>query len=75
MPEEYGERSALLKRMIAAAPDRANPFRSYKARAHRAKLILQSIGTHFNDRDPWIDLSGYPDIWPEVANRRFPHAA
>lgn len=75
VPESFAERDALVKRMVAASPDRANPFRSYKARAHRAKLILQSIGHHFTDRDPWIDLSAYPDIWPEVANRRFPHAA
>jgi len=75
IPTAYGERDALLKRMVAAAPDRANPFRSHKARVHRARLIIQSIGTHFNDRDPWIDLSAYPEIWPEVANRKFPRAA
>jgi hypothetical protein len=75
VPEDFRERDALIKRMVAAKPDRANPFRSHKARHHRAKLILQSIGQSFRDRDPWIDLSGYPDIWPEVAHRKFPHAA
>lgn len=35
------ERDALLRRMIAAEPDEANPFRSRKARLRRARLILQ----------------------------------
>ncbi|MBN9495070.1 hypothetical protein J0H33_17240 [bacterium] len=75
MPRTFEERDALLKRMVDAGPDRANPFRSRKARLHRARLILQSLGTRFEDRDPWIDLSQYPDNWPEVARRKFSHAA
>lgn len=75
MPARFEERDALLKRMIAARPDRANPFRSVKARARRAKLILQSLGRSFAHTDPHIDLSQYPNNWPEVARRRFPQAA
>jgi hypothetical protein len=75
IPDNFAERDALLKRMIAAAPDRANPFRSRKARIHRARLILQSLGRDFRSVDPWIDLGDYPGIWPELARRRYPHAA
>ena len=75
MPETFEERDALIKRMVEAAPDRANPFRSRKARLHRARLILQSLGQSFTDRDPWIDLSEYPDNWPELARKNFSHAA
>lgn len=37
------ERDQLLRRMIAAEPDEANPFRSRKARLRRARLILQRM--------------------------------
>jgi hypothetical protein len=73
IPESFEERSALIDRMVAAKPDRANPFRSPIQRRHRAKLILQSLGADFSDRDPWIDLSQYPQNWPELAARK--HAA
>ena len=73
MPETFAERDALLKRMIAATPDRANPFTGYKARLKRSRLILQSLGRDFGDREPWIDLSQYPSNWPELARRK--HAA
>ena len=73
MPATFAERDALIKKMIAAKPDRANPFNSYAQRAKRAKLILQSLGTDFSDRDPWIDLSQYTANWPELAGRK--HAA
>ena len=73
MPASFAERDALIKKMIAAKPDRANPFNSYAQRAKRAKLILQSLGTDFSDRDPWIDLSQYTANWPELAGRK--HAA
>lgn len=69
MPESFEERDALLKRMIAAKPDRANPFRSPLQRRRRAKLILQSLGRDFGDTEPWIDLSQYPSNWPSVARR------
>jgi len=35
-------RQALLERMVAAAPDEANPFVSRKARRKRARIILQA---------------------------------
>jgi len=70
IPETFEERDALMKRMIAARPDRANPFTSPIQRYHRAKLILQSIGRDFGDVEPWIDLSQYPANWPELARRR-----
>ena len=64
------ERDRLLRRMIAAKPDRANPFQSHKARAKRARLILQSIGTRFTDRKPGIDLSQHTNVWPELRGWR-----
>lgn len=69
-PESYAEREALLKRMIEAKPDRANPFKDRGARAKRARLILASLGQDFSDREPWIDLSQYPNNWPELARRQ-----
>lgn len=70
LPANPGERRRLLQRMIAARPDRANPFHSYRARAKRARLILQSIGTHFTNRKPTIDLSQYTNVWPELRGWR-----
>ena len=35
-----GDRDALIEEMVAAQPDEANPFTSYKARAKRARIIL-----------------------------------
>lgn len=69
LPETFEERDALLKRMIAAEPDRANPFRSTKARARRARLILQSLGRKFENVRPRIDLSEYTANWPALARR------
>lgn len=68
-PTSFAERDALLKRMMDAPPDKANPFRSRKARLKRARLIIQSIGRRFERADPWIDLSDYPEVWPELARR------
>lgn len=70
MPENYAERDELMKRMIAAKPDRANPFTDRGARTRRARLILQSLGRDFGETDPWIDLSQYPNNWPELADKR-----
>ena len=70
LPESRRERGRLLRRMIEARPDRANPFRSSKARAKRARLILQSIGTRFTNRKPGIDLSQYTNVWPELRGWR-----
>lgn len=67
VPQTFAERDALLKRMIAANPDRANPFVGYKARLRRARLILQSLGRDFGETKPWIDLSQYSANWPEFA--------
>ena len=42
-PVPSGEaRQRLIDRMVAAAPDAANPFTSVKCRRHRARLILQA---------------------------------
>lgn len=73
MPESFEERNALIERMVAAKPDRANPFTSPVQRRKRAKLILQSLGRDFSDGEPRIDLSQYPQNWPELARRK--HAA
>jgi len=69
MPATFEERDALMRRMIAAKPDRANPFKSPIQRYHRAKLIMQSLGRDFGDTEPWIDLSQYPQNWPELQRR------
>lgn len=42
------EREALLQRMVAAAPDEANPFTSSRSRRKRARLILQH-GAHLQE--------------------------
>jgi hypothetical protein len=70
VPADYAERDALMRRMIAAKPDRANPFTDRGARTRRARLILQSLGRDFGETEPWIDLSQYPNNWPELANKR-----
>ena len=69
MPATFAERDALLKRMVSAKPDRANPFTTPKARLKRARLILQSLGRDFDGREPWIDFSQYPSNWREPASR------
>lgn len=63
-PEERGE---LLRRMVEAEPDRANPFTSPKARLRRARLILQSLGRKFENGPPRFDLSQYAGAWPALA--------
>ena len=66
MPETFEERDALLKELVAAQPDKANPFTSTRARARRAKLIMQSLGRDFTSRKPRIDLSEYTNRWPAL---------
>lgn len=66
LPQTFEERDALLHRMIAAKPDRANPFRSPRARARRARLILQSLGRRFEKAKPRIDLRQYAYHWPAL---------
>lgn len=66
VPETFEERDALLKELVAAEPDRANPFTSVRARARRAKLIMQSLGQDFQSRKPRIDLSQYTNRWPAL---------
>jgi hypothetical protein len=73
MPATYEEREALIRRMVAAKPDRANPFTAPLQRRRRARLILQSLGRDFGEARPWIDLGQYPANWPELAGRK--HAA
>jgi len=68
LPESYEERTALFDRMVAARPDKANPFTDRTARARRARLIMQSLGKTF-DHEPRIDLSQYPNNWPELARQ------
>lgn len=66
MPKTFEERDALLKELVAAEPDRANPFTGVRARARRAKLIMQSLGRDFESRKPRIDLSEYANRWPAL---------
>jgi len=68
LPEAHEERAALFERMVDARPDKANPFTERHARARRARLIMQSLGRTF-DREPLIDLSQYPNNWPELARQ------
>ncbi|MGZ5807658.1 MAG: hypothetical protein ACXWIV_11035 [Croceibacterium sp.] len=65
LPETHEERTALFERMVDARPDKANPFTDRHARMRRARLIMQSLGVTF-DREPRIDLSQYPNNWPEL---------
>ena len=74
MPATFEERDALMRRMIAAKPDRANPFTSPIQRRKRARLIMQCIGKTF-DHAPRIDLSQYPENWPELQTMRYADAA
>lgn len=66
LPDSFEERDALLKELVAAEPDKANPFTSPRARARRAKLIMQSLGRNFASRKPRIDLSEYTNRWPAL---------
>ncbi len=66
VPKTFAERDALLKELVAAEPDRANPFTGVRARARRAKLIMQSLGQDFTSRKPRIDLSEYSNRWPAL---------
>lgn len=66
-PTDFEERTSLLRRMVAARPDRANPFRSPGARLKRARLILASLGRTFENGPPRIDLSDYTTNWPALA--------
>lgn len=68
LPATFAERDALLRRMIDARPDRANPFRSRKARARRARLIMQTLGRDFEGKTSRIDLSQYQANWPSLAH-------
>ena len=65
LPEGYEERNALFQRMVDARPDKANPFTDRRQRMKRARLIMQSLGVTF-DHEPRIDLSQYPNNWPEL---------
>jgi hypothetical protein len=66
VPENDAERRALIDRMVAAKPDRANPFHTPRARRRRARLILQSLGRRFENGKSRIDLSQYPQNWSEL---------
>ena len=66
MPATYAERDSLMRRLVALNPDRTNPFRSPKARARRARLIMQSLGRDFEGRKPRFDLGNYLAPAPRV---------
>lgn len=69
-PETAEALNALFERMVAARPDKANPFTDRRQRAKRARLIMQSLGVTF-DHEPRIDLSQYPNNWPELQGPRY----
>lgn len=59
-PVPTGEaREALLARMVAAAPDAANPFKSPQGRRRRARLILQARENRWAER-----LAEQPAVTP-----------
>lgn len=66
VPPTVEERVALIDRLVAAEPDRANPFTSRKARAKRARMIVNSLGRSFRSTKPRIDLSEYTNRWPSL---------
>lgn len=66
LPATVEERVALIDRLAAAKPDRANPFTSRKARVKRARMIVNSLGLNFANRKPRIDLSEYTSRWPAL---------
>ena len=66
VPVSFEERDALLRQLVAAEPDKANPFTSQRARARRAKLIIQSLARDFISHKPRIDLSEYTHRWPAL---------
>lgn len=70
VPETFEERDRLMRGLVAQQPDAANPFRSGRARARRARLIIQSLGRKFENATPWIDLSQYSYRWPHLAQNR-----
>jgi hypothetical protein len=70
VPETFEERDRLMRGLVAQEPDAANPFRSGRARARRARLIIQSLGRKFESATPWIDLSQYSYRWPHLAQSR-----
>ncbi|MCR2835156.1 hypothetical protein [Parerythrobacter lacustris] len=70
VPETFEERDRLMRGLVAQEPDAANPFRSGRARARRARLIIQSLGRKFENAAPWIDLSQYSYRWPHLAQSR-----
>lgn len=66
VPGTVEERVALVDRLVAAKPDKANPFASRKARAKRARMIVNSLGRSFTRNKPRIDLSEYTNRWPAL---------
>lgn len=67
LPTTFAERDKLLRQLVAAKPDRANPFKAPRARARRARLIMQSLGRKFDEASPRFDLSQYAYLWPNLA--------
>lgn len=55
------ERDELLKRMVAAPPDEANPFISRKRRVHRARILLAERERELRDRS--TERSAEPFDW------------
>ena len=39
------------------------------AEADIVHVDMQSLGRDFGDTEPWIDLSQYPQNWPELQRR------
>ncbi|WP_144095260.1 hypothetical protein [Croceicoccus sediminis] len=70
VPRSAEGRRALLKRLVRARPDEANPFRSPKARRRRARLIVQSLTERLREQ-PNLDFRRF---YQGFAQRRNPVA-
>lgn len=53
VPVDPDERSALVERMVAAAPDAENPFTTAKARRRRARLLLNRHERELGQEKPF----------------------
>lgn len=69
------ERRALIDRMVAAAPDEANPFKSPKGRARRARLILQAQENRWNAEHGTVEAPVAAETRPAMAEPGYARTA
>lgn len=71
LPNTPERRRDLIEAMVAAPPDEANPFRTRKARRHRARLILQGMAADQAGHTP-VERNSYDwnKLNPEAERQR-----